>query len=116
MLDEKGKNNIGLFIMNDGEFQLLGELTECNSLGDEKIVNYTTFNPQIREECVFSLNDKPLKIYFRTKNRRIKKKQIKKCPILLIKLELEKCIGLGNCYNKDLKICINDRQINKEGD
>lgn len=62
------------------------------------------------------LGKKYINIYNRTKNRRIKKKQIKKCPMLKLKLEIEKCIGLGNCYNKDIKICINGRQINKEGD
>lgn len=62
------------------------------------------------------LGKKHFNIYNKTKNRRIKKKQIKKCPILLIKLELERCIGLGNCYNKNIEIYINDKQINKEGD
>lgn len=95
MLDEKSKNNIELFIMNDGGFSLLGKTTECNSLGDEKIVDYTTFNSKIREEYVIPLNDKPLKIYYRTKNRRIKNKQIKKSPLLKMISELKKYVGIS---------------------
>ena len=94
MIDKKKKNNIGLFIMNDGEWQSLGKAEELN-LVDEEIFDCSTFNPQIREECTFLLNDKPLKIYFRTKNKRIKKKQIKKSPLLKMILELKKCVGIS---------------------
>lgn len=88
MLDEKDKNNSGLFIMNDGEFQPLRKAIESN-LGNEKEVDGTPF--KAIEECVIPLDDKPLKIYYRTKNRRIKKKQVKKSALLKITLELEKC-------------------------
>lgn len=66
-----------------------------------------------KKPIVDIINKKYFNIYNKTKNRRIKKKQIKKCPILQLKLELEEYVCLGNCYNKDIKICINDRQIKK---
>lgn len=78
--------------------------------------NMLFFPGERKKVAVDIIGKKYFDIYNRTKNRRIKKKQIKKCPMLLIKSELEKCIGLDNCYNKDIKICINGRQISKKGD
>lgn len=63
------------------------------------------------------LGKKYFDIYNRTKNRRIKKKQIKKCPMLELRLRIEKCVGLSNYHlNKNLEIYINGEQLYKEGD
>jgi len=54
-----------------------------------------------------------LKIYHRTKNRRIKKKALKKCPILSLQKRIEKSIGLGSNM-KNFEIKINGKKIEKE--
>lgn len=54
-----------------------------------------------------------LKIYHRTKNRRIKKKVLKKCPMLYLQKQITKSIGLGsNMENFEIKI--NGKKIEKE--
>lgn len=66
-------------------------------------------------EYVIPLIDPPqyLKIYRRTKNRRIKKKTLKKCPMLYLQKRIEKSIGLGpNMKNFEIKI--DDKKIEKE--
>lgn len=80
----------------------------------------------IQDQILFGLNErgKPLvdifgkkyfEIYKRTKNRRIKKKQIKRCPMLKVKLEIEKCLGLSY-QNKTPKIYVGGKEIYEEGD
>lgn len=73
----------------------------------------------IQDQTLFGLNEKekPLvdifgkkyfEIYKRTKNRRIKKKQIKKCPMLKLKLEIKKYDNLNrHCYNGKIEIWVN---------
>lgn len=76
------------------------------------------FVPNERKKpAVVILDKKYFDIYNRTKNRRIKKKQIKKCPMLELKLRIEKCVDLSNYHhNKNLEIYINGKQLYKEGD
>ena len=70
-----------------------------------------------KKQVVDILGKKYFDIYNKTKNRRIKKKQIKKCPMLELKLRTEKCVGLSNYHhNKNLEIYINGKQLYKEGD
>lgn len=67
-------------------------------------------------ECVIPLQiDSPkyLKIYHKTKNRRIKKKALKKCPMLSLSKKIEKCIGISENM-KTFKINIGDREIYKK--
>ena len=54
-----------------------------------------------------------LKIYHRTKNRRIKKKALKKCPMLHLQKQIEKSIGIS-ANMKDFEINIGGRKIEKE--
>lgn len=54
-----------------------------------------------------------LKIYHRTKNRRIKKKALRKCPMLHLQKQIEKYIGLGSNM-KTFEINIGGRKIEKE--
>lgn len=54
-----------------------------------------------------------LKIYHRTKNRRIKKKALKKCPMLYLQERIKKNIGLGSNM-KNFEIKINGEKIEKE--
>lgn len=53
------------------------------------------------KELVEPLDKKYVRIYYRTKNRRIKKKQLKKSLFLQI---VTKC-GLGNIHKVEVKIC-----------
>jgi len=58
---------------------------------------------EIGKEYVVPLNKKEMKIYDRTKNRRIKKKQIKKAPIIEVRNMLNqilKNIKKGKYRNK----------------
>ena len=52
---------------------------------------------QKKKPVVDMLGKKYINIYERTKNRRIKKKQIKKCPMLKLKLGLTKYIDSSYC-------------------
>ena len=54
-----------------------------------------------------------LKIYRRTKNRRIKKKALKKCPMLYLQKQIEKSVGLGSNM-KSFEINIGGREIYKK--
>lgn len=57
-----------------------------------------SFIPNIHTEPIIDiLGKKYINIYERTKNRRIKKKQIKKCPMLKLKLGLTKYIDSSYC-------------------
>lgn len=56
-----------------------------------------------------------LKIYHRTKNRRIKKKVLKKCPMLYLQERIKKSIGLGSNM-KNFEIKINGEKIEKEAE
>lgn len=64
------------------------------------------------QEYVIPLsNPKNIKIYYRTKNRRIKKKQIKKAPIIAVSEAIKKYIG--NIKKEDIKINIDGKEIKK---
>jgi len=68
-----------------------------------------------REYVVPLIEDSPqyLKIYYRTKNRRIKKKALKKCRMLRLSLEIQKYIGLGKNM-KNFEITVDGRKLEKE--
>lgn len=54
-----------------------------------------------------------LKIYHRTKNRRIKKKALKKCSMLSLQKQIEKSIDISENM-KILKVNIGGREIYKK--
>ena len=56
-----------------------------------------------------------LKIYYRTKNRRIKKKALKKCRMLRLSLEIQKYIGLSKNM-KNFEITVDGRKLEKEAE
>lgn len=94
-IEENQVNEI--FINNNGKWERFGKIEDFK-LEQESEIEYETFIPTIRkqsEEFIIPLSTKPFKIYFRTKNRRIKKKQIKKSPLLKMILELKKCVGIS---------------------
>lgn len=71
------------------------------------------FIPNERTQPVVDiLGKKYINIYNKTKNRRIKKKQIKKCPMLKMRLDIEKYLKYID-FN-DVKIYINGKEVNKE--
>lgn len=64
------------------------------------------------QECVIPLSNlKNLKIHYRTKNRRIKKKQIKKAYIIAVSEAMKKYTG--NIKKEDIKIIIDGKEIKK---
>ena len=70
-----------------------------DKLEQESEIEYETFIPTIRkqsEEFIIPLSTKPFKIYFRTKNRRIKKKQVKKSSFLKTYLYFKNMNGISN--------------------
>lgn len=56
---------------------------------------------------------KRMKIYYRTKNRRIKRKQEKKEPLIKVQNEIAKYINY-NLKQQPMKIYINGKEINNE--
>lgn len=63
-------------------------------------------------ELVIPLKDKYCKIYKRTKNRRIKNKQIKKSPVLRFRKEINNL--MSKTITNEITICIGDKVIKKE--
>lgn len=55
---------------------------------------------------------KRLNIYRKTKNRRIKRKQEKLCPLIQLSNQIIKYVGIPNNF-KNFKVYINGKEINK---
>ena len=95
-IEENQVNEI--FIDNNGKWERFGKIEDFK-LEQESEIEYETFNPTIRkqsEEFISPLITKPFKIYFRTKNRRIKKKQVKKSSFLKTYLYFKNMNGISN--------------------
>ena len=95
-IEENQVNEI--FIDNNGKWERFGKIEDFK-LEQESEIEYETFIPTIRkqsEEFIIPLITKPFKIYFRTKNRRIKKKQVKKSSFLKTYLYFKNMNGISN--------------------
>ena len=95
-IEENQVNEI--FIDNNGKWERFGKIEDFK-LEQESEIEYETFIPTIRkqsEEFIIPLSTKPFKIYFRTKNRRIKKKQVKKSSFLKTYLYFKNMNGISN--------------------
>ena len=98
MIDEKIAQNNKAYFDNNGKWEEIGKAEEFK-LEQESEIEYETFIPTIRkqsEEFIIPLSTKPFKIYFRTKNRRIKKKQVKKSSFLKTYLYFKNMNGISN--------------------
>lgn len=78
--------------------------------------NQTLFIANERIKPVVDISGKKyFNIYNRTKNRRIKKKQLNKCPMLNMRIELERYIKeniiLTKNFSKDINVYINNKNI-----
>ena len=95
-IEENQVNKI--FIDNNGKWEILGKIEDFK-LEQESEIEYETFIPTIRkksEEFIIPLSTKPFKIYFRTKNKRIKNKQVKKSSFLRMYLYFKNMIGVSD--------------------
>ena len=95
-IEENQVNEI--FIDNNGKWERFGKIEDFK-LEQESETEYETFIPTIRkqsEEFIIPFSTKPFKIYFRTKNRRIKKKQVKKSSFLKTYLYFKNMNGISN--------------------
>lgn len=87
-----------IFIDSNGKWDKIGKV-ENFKLEQESEIEYETFIPTIRkqsEELIIPFSTKPFKIYFRTKNKRIKKKQVKKSSFLKMYLYFKNMSGMSN--------------------
>lgn len=95
---EKNNQVNGIFIDNNGKWEKIGKIEDFK-LKQESEIEYETFIPTIRkqsEEFIIPLSTKPFKIYFKTKNRRIKNKQIKKSSFLKFYLYVKNISGISD--------------------
>ena len=70
-----------------------------DKLEQESEIEYETFSPTIRKqsgEFIIPFSTKPFKIYFRTKNKRIKNKQVKKSSFLRMYLYFKNMSGVSD--------------------
>ena len=70
-----------------------------DKLEQESEIEYETFSPTIRkqsEEFIIPFSTKPFKIYFRTKNKRNKNKQVKKSSFLRMYLYFKNMSGVSD--------------------
>lgn len=98
MIDEKIAQNNKVYFDNNGKWEEIGRAEEFK-LEQENKIEWETFNPTIREqskELIIPFDTKPFKIYNRTKNRRIKNKQIKKSSFLKFCLYVKNTSGISN--------------------
>lgn len=98
MIDEKIAQNNKAYFDNNGKWEEIGKAEEFK-LEQENNIEWETFNPTIREqskELITLFDMKPFKIYNRTKNRRIKKKQVKKSSFLKTYLYFKNMSGVSN--------------------
>ncbi len=72
--------------------------------------NFLDYDREYVVPLNFDLMKKCKYIYLKTKNRRIKKKQVKRCSLLKLQLELSKHIKVTK--RKGIKINVNGRCIN----
>lgn len=67
------------------------------------------------QELVIPINMKEIRIYHRTKKRRIKKKQMKKAPIIEVHNQILKYVGLAKNIKK-FEIYVDGKKIESEGE